>query len=167
VPTEKLPCELGVDVNDKEEGPLTVFALVCPPASCLSLGCPKHVAFNPDGTLNKPLQPFCINTASPIGTEISIDFVVFEQNTYPPKMSKVTRTVNIVAPCDVGYELCPQDNVCSNIDCAQRELLTSQVSVTDTAPPTLRTAVPAVVEVPYKQTTAYKYTVCAKCGDAG
>jgi hypothetical protein len=23
-------------------------------------------------------------------------------------MSKVTRTVNIVAPCDVGYELCPQ-----------------------------------------------------------
>ena len=34
----------------------------------LITGCPKHVAFNPDGTLNKPLQPYCINTASPIGT---------------------------------------------------------------------------------------------------
>jgi len=121
----------------------------------------------PHGTLNKPLQPYCINTASPIGTEILIEFVVFEQNSYPPKMSTVTRTVNIVAPCDVGFELCPQDNVCSDIDCDQRELLSSQVVETDSTPPTLRTAVPAVVEVPYGETTTFKYTVCATCGDAG
>jgi hypothetical protein len=121
----------------------------------------------PHGTLNKPLQPYCINTASPIGTEILIEFVVFEQNSYPPKMSTVTRTVNIVAPCDVGFELCPQDNVCSDIDCDQRELLSSQVTVMDTMPPTLRTTVPAVVEVPYGETTDFKYTVCATCGDAG
>ena len=56
LPTEKLPCELGVDVNDKEEGPLTIFALVCPPASCLSLGCLKHVAFNPDGGVTRGMN---------------------------------------------------------------------------------------------------------------
>jgi hypothetical protein len=54
VPTEKLPCELGVDVNDKEEGDLTIFSLVCPPASSLALGGIKHVAFKPDGGVTRP-----------------------------------------------------------------------------------------------------------------
>jgi hypothetical protein len=74
---------------------------------------------------------------------------------------------DILSLCSRPVRPSPKDNVCSNIDCDQRELLTSQVSVTDTTPPALRTAVLAVVEVPYGETTAFKYTVCASCGDAG
>lgn len=168
-PTATLPCELGVNVTDKEEGDLTQHALICPPAACLSVGCPQHKKLNPsDGSINKPLQPFCINTAAPVGAQIDIQFVVFEQSTFPPKNVTVSRTVVIVNPCGDNEQLCPEvDNTCGTIDCAQRAALRAQVLPPDVTPPVLNTSIPDVVEIAYQdKLDAYKYVMCAKCGDA-
>ena len=170
-PTEKLPCELGVTVVDREEGDLTAHTLICPPLTCLSTGCLLHKKLNPtDGSLNKPLQPYCINTDSAVGTRFEIQFVVFEQQTMPPKHVTVTRTVEIIHGCEVTSFLCPgfpnlDPRECGDIDCDTRSVLSSQVVAADVAPPVLTTSNPAVIMIPYKEASTYKYTLCGNVGD--
>jgi hypothetical protein len=181
VPSEKVPCELGVVVMDKEEGNLTEHALICPPVACLSVGCPDHKKLNPaDGSLNKPLQPYCINTAAAVGSQIDITFVVFEQATFPPKNVTVIRTIVIINPCDDGNFQCLDDGdyKCSNIECEQRKRLNDDVVAADKTPPVINTLVlqtpsgqllpiPAILEIPYQEKhPTMKYTMCAKCGDS-
>ncbi|KAK3289237.1 hypothetical protein CYMTET_3328 [Cymbomonas tetramitiformis] len=124
--THSMLCEPGATAIDDEDGDLTSTVLVCPPDSCLSVGCPGHT------WATKGMQG-CINTSSPVGTIFSVRFVVFDRGT-PQRNATVTRVVTITSRCDVEEDLC-DDLTCSPVDCDLRESLLADP--VDTSPPAI------------------------------
>ncbi|KAK3250934.1 hypothetical protein CYMTET_39709 [Cymbomonas tetramitiformis] len=120
-------CEPGASAADAEDGDLAARLLACPPASCLSYGCPGH-EWATKGLLG------CINTTAEVGTVFEINFVVFD-SMVPAQNDSATRFVTITQPCASGEELC-SDMTCSPVSCAERDAVFSS-SVDDTIRPTV------------------------------
>ena len=59
-----------------------------------------------------------VNTSQPVGTVFAVNFVVFDLS-IPSKRTTVTRTIQIVSPCDAGQVLC-SDGTCSVVACIFR-----------------------------------------------
>lgn len=59
-----------------------------------------------------------VNTSKPVGTTFKVTFMVFDLS-IPSKNASVTRTIQIVNPCDTDQYLC-DDGTCSNVACSVR-----------------------------------------------
>lgn len=59
-----------------------------------------------------------VNTSQPVGTIFAVTFVVFDLS-IPSRSASVTRTIQIVSPCDAGLVLC-SDGTCSSVACKVR-----------------------------------------------
>ncbi|KAK3239186.1 hypothetical protein CYMTET_50871 [Cymbomonas tetramitiformis] len=108
-------CDPGVTATDPEDGDLTAAVLACPPQSCLTGGsgnCQGHEY------AVKGLQG-CLNTSAAVGSLIEVEFLVFD-NAIPPNQAFVTRTIDIIFPCERWEWLC-DDGACSSIECGLRD----------------------------------------------
>ncbi|KAK3270208.1 hypothetical protein CYMTET_21381 [Cymbomonas tetramitiformis] len=120
----EVECEPGVAAYDTEDGDLSSQVLVCPPSSCIAVGCPGHE------WAIKGLQG-CINTSAPVGTVFEVEWVVFDSGMLAQNAS-VTRLISIIQPCNLGETLC-DDLTCSTIDCDTRDTMLAD-DVDTTAP---------------------------------
>ncbi|KAK3267920.1 hypothetical protein CYMTET_23548 [Cymbomonas tetramitiformis] len=136
-------CEPGASAEDAEDGDLAARLLACPPASCLSYGCPGHE------WATKGLSG-CINTTAEVGTVFEIEFVVFD-SMVPAQNGSAVRFVTITQPCASGEELC-SDMTCSPVSCAERDAVFSS-SVDDTIRPTVELLQADPVRVIYGNAT--------------
>ena len=59
-----------------------------------------------------------VNTSQAVGTTYSVDFMVFDLS-IPSKNASVTRTIQIIDPCNPGQYLC-SDGTCSSVTCGVR-----------------------------------------------
>lgn len=59
-----------------------------------------------------------VNTSKPMGTTFAVNFMVFDLS-IPSKNASVTRTIQIINPCDAGQVLC-SDGTCSSVACDVR-----------------------------------------------
>ena len=62
-----------------------------------------------------------INTSQPVGTVFAVSFVVYDLS-IPSRSASVTRTIQIVNPCDAGQVLC-SDGSCSRVACKFRSVM--------------------------------------------
>ncbi|KAK3233264.1 hypothetical protein CYMTET_56422 [Cymbomonas tetramitiformis] len=110
----EVECEPGVAAYDTEDGDLSSQVLVCPPSSCIAVGCPGHE------WAIKGLQG-CINTSARVGTVFEVEWIVFDSGMLAQNAS-VTRLISIIQPCNLGETLC-DDLTCSSIDCDTRDIM--------------------------------------------
>ena len=59
-----------------------------------------------------------VNTSQAVGTTYSVNFMVFDLS-IPSKNASVTRTIQIIDPCNPGQYLC-SDGTCSSVTCDVR-----------------------------------------------
>ena len=171
-PSLAAPCEPGGSATDTQDGNLTANILACPPSSCLSTYCTGEICLEfaiapaaldscPDsGHLNHLRDGNCIsvhagqefsrvglancavNTSQPVGTLISISFLVFDRGT-PVLNATADRTLVIGSPCATG-DVDTLKIIVITPTCAQQSC--AQLPVTLTGLP-LRRAVPLWREV--------------------
>jgi hypothetical protein len=159
MPKEDAPCELGADATDSSGVDLTAAVLVCPPAECLSIGCPGH-QFATKGVRG------CLDTAAPVGTIFEVAFWVFDQQS-PARNATATRTVVVVEPCAPGLTYCDVDSKCGVAACAVRETIQPRrrrrrggSASSDVIPPNLTLAVDELT-LDYLTASPIALTACA------
>jgi hypothetical protein len=135
MPTAELLCEPGAGATHPLQGNLTSRVLACPPAACLSRGCPGH-EFDAKG-----LQG-CLNTSAPVGTEFLVSFTVFDSSV-PANNATAVRSITVTEPCEPGLVWCAFDRLCGTTGCDVRQRLIPQITV-DTQPPVVTLALPGV-----------------------
>lgn len=59
-----------------------------------------------------------VNTSKPVGTTFLVTFIVFDLSV-PSKNASVSRTIQIIDPCNSGEYLC-SDGTCSSVACDVR-----------------------------------------------
>ena len=125
-PSVAAPCEPGGSATDIQDGSLTASILACPPPSCLSTYCTGDTCLRMQvapaavdsghlsctGTIASfvhagqevsqvGLANCAVNTSLPVGTLISISFLVFDKGT-PRLNATAERTLVIGSPCATG-----------------------------------------------------------------
>lgn len=68
-----------------------------------------------------------VNTSQPVGTVFAVSFVVYDLS-IPSRSASVTRTIQIVNPCDAGRVLC-SDGTCSHVACKFRSVMPAPLSI--------------------------------------
>ncbi|KAG1675992.1 hypothetical protein FOA52_014236 [Chlamydomonas sp. UWO 241] len=133
VPSEDVPCDLGVVAEDDEDGPtVNTSVLLCPPTACWAASsCNGHRVFEKDASK-------CgLDTSAEVGTTYLLTFVVYDKEGLN---ATVSRAVTILSRCPMDRPyLC--SGTCEAIDCtmlAQLESAIVAVGDGDTATDTLQ-----------------------------
>lgn len=122
-------CESGPVATDDEDGVLTDRVLACPPADCLSYGCPGHEL------QTKGLAGCGVDTVNaPVGTVFNLTFSVFDLNR-PAASASLFRLVGVTSPCAQNELYCPDSAVqCADAPCNLRSAL-EEAEVALASPP--------------------------------
>ncbi|KAG1660944.1 hypothetical protein FOA52_005525, partial [Chlamydomonas sp. UWO 241] len=119
-PTEPVPCDLGADAEDDEDGAAVhTSVLLCPPTNCMEAGsCNGHRTFQKDASS-------CgLDTSAKVGTTYLLDFVVYDKEGLNATISRVVTIVSR-CPLDRPY-LC--SGSCEAVDCATLIKLLSAIA---------------------------------------
>lgn len=127
-----VPCHLWHAVSDRYEMGLL---LLHRSGLCTCNSCVKHALLSSTVDFASPklsrkvlvagykyteqgISSCAVNTSQPVGTVFAVTFVVFDLS-IPSKSASVTRTIQIISPCDAGQVLC-SDGTCSSVACKFR-----------------------------------------------
>ena len=102
---------------------LTVMLL---PGTAEHASCTGHTSVNPYVAAGykfteQGIQACAVNTSKVVGTTFNVNFMVFDLS-IPSKNASITRTVQIIDPCNSNEYLC-SDGTCSTIACDTRSAL--------------------------------------------
>ncbi|KAK3236708.1 hypothetical protein CYMTET_53167 [Cymbomonas tetramitiformis] len=150
VPETDALCDPGVTAMDDGVN-ITAKVLVCPPSSCLDLGCPGH-------ELATKGVAACIDTVSdPVPRIVEIQFMVFD-DAIPAQNASVTRMVTVLSKCESDEVLCG-DLSCSAIPCEDREALLT-TTPDDVTPPEVDLLGASEVIVTYNEASPLRFSPC-------
>ncbi|KAG1675986.1 hypothetical protein FOA52_014230 [Chlamydomonas sp. UWO 241] len=120
VPSEDVPCDLGADAEDNEDGvAVQTSVLLCPPTNCMAAGsCNGHRTFEKDA------GKCGLDTSAQVGTTYLLTFVLYDKEGLS---ATVSRAVTIVSCCPLDRPYLGSES-CEAVNCATLSQLESTVA---------------------------------------